>query len=269
MKLGKQWRRAIVYMAWGEKYIQQACQNARSASFMKIPIILITDSANRHLVAQNHPFNEIKVIEKFRSYDMLSKSTIFDIAPQEYDSLLYLDTDTVIIKDISFGFEQAEKHGIALCPATSYCLPSHHDFHRIMLDSGLSNSSQLQYNAGVHFFTRRPDVEAVYNLYQKSAYELSRKFDYKNAAGKLTDQPFFTFAMELLGFNPYTLSINYCYRGIDAEIACGDVFIWHSHHPVPVEINNHDSYQGRRRRYYRGKLVDMSAIYSDLNNSSS
>lgn len=253
-------------MAWGEAYIQQACNNAGSAAFLDIPLILITDVANRHLLPDDHPFQHIEIIDKFRSYDMLAKSTIFDIAPKEYNSFLYLDTDTIVLKNISFGFEKAEMHGIALCPATSYCLPSHHDFRRVMAASNLPDASQMQYNAGVHFFVRRPDVAEVFRLYQQTAYELSSRFDYKNAAGKLADQPFFSFAMELLSFNPYTLSINYCYRGIDAELICGDVRIWHSHHPVPVDINPPVRYKGPRRRYYNGQPVDMRSAYAGLQN---
>jgi len=261
------WRRAILYLAWGEKYTRQACDNARSAKFMGVPLILISDKANQNLIPDDHPFDEIRLIDEFRSYDMLSKSTIFDIAPKEYNSFLYLDTDTVILEDIRFGFEMAEKHGIALCPATSYCLPSHHDFRRVMRAYDMPDASQMQYNAGVHFFVDRPDVEEVYSLYQQLAYKLTEQFDYKNAAGKLADQPFLSFAMELLGFNPYTLSINYCYRGIDAEVICGDVRIWHSHHPVPEGLNDPTAAKWPRQRYFNGMSVPISPLYAQLNKS--
>ena len=258
------WRRAIVYMAWGEAFIQQACESASSATFMNIPLILITDAADRHLVPAEHPFTKIETVENFRSYDMLTKSTIYDIVPEEYNSFLYLDTDTVVLKDISFGFHKSEIHGIALCPATSYCLPSHHNFRRIMTAANLPDAGQLQYNAGVHYFVRRKDVQDVYDLYQRTAYEFSTLFDYRNATGNFTDQPFFTLAMEMLEFNPYALSINYCYRGIDAEVACGDIRIWHSHHPVPEAINEYKIYGEPRRRYFAGKLVDMRPVYARL-----
>ena len=100
----QKWRRAILYMAWGERYIRQACDNAYSAKFMGVPLVLISDQANQKLIPDDHPFDEIRLIDEFRSYDMLSKSTIFDIAPKDYNSFLYLDTDTVVLKDIRFGF---------------------------------------------------------------------------------------------------------------------------------------------------------------------
>lgn len=258
------WRRAIVYIAWGKPYIEQACAAAETAAFLDVALVLVTDRANAKFVPRHNPFTDIHLLDQLKSYDMLVKSTVFDVSPSKFNSILYLDTDTVVLGDLSFGFEMAEKHGIALSPATSYCLPSHHEFRRIMLGEGLRDAGQLQYNAGVHFFVRRPDVAEVYRLYQRSAYDLSKAYEYTNARGKLADQPFLTFAMEKLGFNPYTLSINYCYRGIDAEPVCGDVRIWHSHHPVPQDVNAYESHQGPRRRYVRGQYVDMRPVYAHL-----
>ena len=255
------WRRAIVYMVWGADFIQQAVRSASSATFMGIPLVLITDIASQDFIPDKHPFSRIQLVKEFRSKDWLNKSTLADHLPQEFNSFLYLDTDTVILKDVTFGFEQAEKHGIAASQATSYCLPSHHEFRRIMLALGLPDAGQLQYNAGVHFFIRRPDVEAVFRLYQEMAFALSEQFDYKNRANKRTDQPFLSFAMERLNFNPYTLSINYCYRGLDAEPVCGDIRIWHSHHPVPKNVNQYESFAGPRRRYRTGKAIDMRPVY--------
>lgn len=258
------WRRAIVYMVWGEKFILEAVRNASSATFMGIPLVLIADRASQGFIPEKHPFNRIKIVENFRSYDWLNKSTLWDNLPEEFNRFLYLDTDTVILKHVFFGFEQAEKYGIAASQATSYCLPSHHDFRRIMTASGLPDAGQLQYNAGVYFFTRRPDVEAVFKLYQETAYALSEQFNYRNRANKKADQPFLSYAMEMLHFNPYTLSINYCYRGLDAEPVCGDIRIWHSHCPVPEDVNQYESFTGPRRRYCSGKAVDMLPVYREL-----
>ena len=260
------WRRAIVYMVWGERSIAEAARNASSATFVGLPLVLITDAASQGFIPKEHPFSHIRLVEKFRSHDMLNKSTLWDHLPEAFNSFLYLDSDTVILKDVSFGFEQAEKYGFAASQATSYCLPSHHDFRRIMVASGLPDAGQLQYSAGVYFFVRRPDVEAVFNLYQEAAYAFSEQFDYSNRAKKRTDQPFLSFAMERLNFNPYTLSINYCYRGLDAEPVCGDIRIWHSHHPVPEEVNQYGSNASPRRRYVMGKAVDMRPVYQALKN---
>jgi len=260
-------RRVIAYVAWGEKYVLEACANATSASFLNIPLLLVTNKDSAGFVPSDHPFSSVEVVESFRSDDMLFKSCIYEIIPERFDIVLYVDTDVTIIGDVSFGFEMAEKFGIALSPATSYCLPSHHDFRRVMIDQGLPDAGQIQYNAGVQFFARGLDVKSVYDLYQKSAYEFSEKYRYRNARGNLSDQPFLSYALEKLGFNPYTLSINYCYRGLDAEPICGDIRIWHSRYPVPEDINTCREQRGAKRRYFRGKRVDMRSIYAELRKS--
>ena len=53
-------------------------------------------------------------------------------------------------------------------------------------------------------------------------------------------------AMEMLRFNPYTLSISYNYRGVGDRIS-GDVRIWHSHGKMPENINDYEHvWPGRR-----------------------
>lgn len=261
------WHRAIVYMAWGEDYIHEAIHSASSAAFMSIPLVLITDKTGETFIPDEHPFSRIQRVDKFRSADHLTKSTLWDHLPKEFNSFLFLDTDVVILKDVTFGFEQAEKHGFAASQATNYSLPDHHDFRRIMLAFGLPDAGQLLYNSGVYFFIHRPDVESVFELYQEMAYTLSEQFDYKNRRNNRSDQAFLSFAMERLNFNPYTLSINYNYRGLDAEPACGDIRIWHSRHPVPTGVNDYERYGAPRRRYHRGKALDMRPIYKKRSRS--
>jgi len=250
-------RRAIVYMVWGEDYLAQACEAAQSARATGLPLVLITDQASTGFLRDDHPFTQVKVIEAFRSYDMRVKCTLYDLLPAEYDSFLFLDTDTHILGDITFGFEKAERFGIAVSPATSYCLPSHHDFRRILLAAGLPDAGQIQYNSGVIFFVRRPDVAEVFEVFKDAGYRLAEEFGYTNAGGRLVDQPFLSYAMEVLDFNPYTLSINYCYRGLSAEPRYGDVVIWHSHYPAPADVNDPAVPRMRRPRYFMGQPVDM------------
>ncbi len=254
-------------MVWGQGYVEEAARNAASAAFMGLPLVLITDVDSQGFIPDDHPFTDVRLVTQFRSLDMRNKSTLWDHLPEEYNSFLYLDNDTVVLKDVSFGFEQAERHGFAASQATSYCLPSHHEFRRVLTGTGLPDAGQLQYNAGVYFFIRRPDVEAVFSLFQESTYKLTEEFSYTNRAKGKIDQPFLTYAMEKLNFNPYTLSINYCYRGLDAEPACGDIRIWHSHSPVPDDVNTYESHSGPRRRYYKGKPVEMRESYRKMRKS--
>jgi len=63
------WRRAIVYMVWGEAFIYEAVRSASTAAFMGIPLVLITDIASQDFIPDNHPFSRIQLVEKFRSKD--------------------------------------------------------------------------------------------------------------------------------------------------------------------------------------------------------
>ena len=61
------------------------------------------------------------------------------------------------------------------------------------------------------------------------------------------DQPFFSMAMEQLGFNPYTLSLSYNYRGFGDSIS-GIVRVWHSRASIPEEINEFEASASSLRR---------------------
>ena len=118
-----------------------------------------------------------------------------------------------------------------------------------MLEYGCTG--QYQYNAGVFFFSRRPDVMEVLTTWKDITFRLIEETDFKK-----TDQPFLTLAMELLKFNPYTLAPTYNYRALIGEPISGDVLLWHSYDPVPKDIN---MYHRTWPRGYRGKQKIMLA----------
>ena len=139
------------------------------------------------------------------------------------------DSDVRVLADISLPFEKAERHGLAMAPAPHYSLPNFRDFGEFMRREGIEPRNELVYNAGIVFFdSRRADVLEVFRL----ARELALAPDEEDKAWG--DQPFITFAMELLGFNPYTLSPSYNYRGF-GELASGSIRIWHSRDPAPPD----------------------------------
>ena len=72
-----------------------------------------------------------------------------------------------------------------------------------------------------------------------------------------SDQPYLTLAMEMLEFNPYTLSpsFNYCAFG---ELVSGSIRIWHSYNPVPQDAANLEP--GYLHRYERGKLIRATKV---------
>jgi hypothetical protein len=231
--------RAIVYVAWGRSHIEEAIRSATTAAIVGVDRLLITNAASREFLRPDAPFERI-IEHEFRLPGLLAKAEMFDILPQEYSSFVFFDTDTFTLLDIDQGFEKAETHGIAAAQAAAYGLEHFWGFHKVLDAMGVNSREILQYNTGVIFFTRCPAAWRVL----KKWHELC-----STAAGDVSawgDQPYFTLAMELLGFNPYTLSIAYNYRNV-GELVHGRIRIWHSHMPPPPDVNEFERpWPGRR-----------------------
>jgi len=91
---------------------------------------------------------------------------------------------------------------------------------------------------------QRPDVRAVFD----SALALGQKY-YDRI---WSDQTYLSLAIELEGFNPYTLSPSFNYRGF-GELISGSIRIWHSYKPLPKNAASLE--KGYLHRYEKGKLV--------------
>ena len=102
---------------------------------------------------------------------------------------------------------------------------------------------QLLYNSGVIFFKNSPKARSVLECWKKLALRYENKSPH--------DQPFLTLAMEVLGFNPYSLTISYNYRGRGNAIS-GPVRIWHHRGDVPADINEHHDVWPPRRAWPKG-----------------
>ena len=226
-------KRAIIYFAWGETHVLEAIESAKTTLFMDIPVVLLTTDDSLGFLPDDHPFAEVlafPITEEKR----IIKTCLWDFIPDGYDSFLFLDVDTRVLLDIRFGFEMAERWGIAVATAPDYSLDNHHGFDRVMAVADMPCLGQNQYNTGVIFFARRPDVETVFRSWKSLAYDLTER-----APWRKDDQPFLTLAMEMHGFNPYTLSTNYNYRALIGDHVSGDIRIWHSYAPVPDDVNTY------------------------------
>jgi hypothetical protein len=235
--------RAVIYYFWGSRYLEEAIHSAGYVrEFLPYPRVVITDETTASLIGKDAPFEQVVTVERPPEGSLLAKARLYEALPVEYDSFVFLDTDTTVIGDITFGFEMAEHYGIAACMAPHYSLDNFWGFGRIMKALGVPRVSQLQYNTGVLFFVRRPEVEQVMRRWAELALTVGPQTGYKS------DQPFFTLALESLRFNPYTLSPAYNYRD-HGELASGIVRIWHSRSPVPQDVNEiHGAWPLRRFR---------------------
>ena len=215
---------AVVFLAWGEKYINEVnhCIDS-SHSIDQYDLFIVTDQTTE---ISNPKLNIIRA--DFETDGLLRKTELINYLPEGYNVFLFLDSDTVVLEDISLGFEKARKHGIAIAPAPHYSLDYFFGFGKIMKNEHMQTLGQLHYNTGVIFFNTKENTLSVFKKWKTLAKKYQKV--------RQNDQPFFSMALEQLEFNPYTLSISYNYRGYGDAIS-GKVRIWHSHKPMPKDIN--------------------------------
>src|SRR5437762_10720798 len=132
-----------------------------------------------------------------------------------------------------------------MVPSPHYSLADFRDFRQVMLKEGVTPLGQIIYYSGVIFCApRRPDVQAVF----KSTLALAKK--YRDQVW--SDQTYLSLAIELQGFNPYTLSPSFNYRAF-GELISGSIRIWHSYEPLRPNAGSLE--KGYLHRYEKGKLV--------------
>lgn len=242
-------KRAIVFFAWGADWIDRVAACIRESRLPDYPISVVTDTATD----TNGLPKDVEVIRLvFQLSGKARKAEFFGRLPEELETALFLDADSRILDEISLGFEKAEKHGIAVAPAPHYSLADFRDFRQIMIAEGVTPQGQMVYNTGVIFATpHRPDVRAVFDLTLKLAQQYRDKV--------WNEQPYLTLAMELLNFNPYTLSPSFNHRAF-GELISGSIRIWHSYEPVPLNAASLE--KGYLHRYEKGRLVKAVKIPS-------
>lgn len=238
-------RRGIVFLAWGKAHMATLQQCVRESRLPDYPLFLITDETTPvdQLDARIHVIRTRFALHGLKGH--AKKCELGQHLPDGFDSMLFLDVDTRVLGDISLGFDKAEQYGIAMAQAAHYSLDHFKNFGRIMVQEGVEPRGQLLYNSGVLFFARTPRVHAVLDLWHR----LGEKY----AEEPLGDQAYLTLAMELLDFNPYTLTTGYNHRAFGEWIS-GEVRIWHSYEPVPPDVN--ELRPAFPRCYWKGQMMN-------------
>lgn len=234
--------RGIVFFAWGDEWIERTAACIRESKLPEYPVFVVTDATtDTKALAKNAEVVRLG----FQLSGKARKAELFARSPAQIDTTLFIDADTRVVDDISLGFEKAEQYGIAIAPAPHYSLPDFRDFRQVMIAEGVTPRGQIVYNTGVIFATpHRPEVRAVFDQTLKLAQKYQDKV--------WNEQPYFSLAMEMLNFNPYTLSPSFNHRGF-GELISGSIRIWHSYEPVPRDAANLE--KGYLHRYEKGKLV--------------
>lgn len=188
--------RGVLYLVWGEAAREEM----------------------RRSIASLDRFGLVyRVMELDAGSKLTAKSGMYRLSP--FDETLFLDTDTVLLEDPVFGFEMAERHGVAMAIEPD-CWA-----HRQWAEASPKKVTRdiPEYNTGVVFFTRDFRTELLFNKWSEIAG------DYGDA-----DQWSFAQAVYETGFNPFILPSNWNFRD---SVLYGPIKVWHARNiPPPRNI---------------------------------
>ncbi|MFZ4855256.1 MAG: tetratricopeptide repeat protein [Desulfuromonadaceae bacterium] len=164
----------------------------------------------------------------------LVKAAMAKLSP--FENTLYLDADTIVMGPLEYGFEKAEQFGLACCICECPWAQRY---------TGLKHMDGLvEYNTGVLFFTKKAQP-ALY-LWEQLARVVDSSVRYNDKNGEnvmdYNDQAAFARAIEMTGFNPYVLPINWNLRPRWQKSFFGPLRIWHDVASPPPEIASVNSY---------------------------
>jgi hypothetical protein len=201
--------RGIIYLYWGDK--------------IKPDLDRSIESVKRH-----HPELPFECFRLPDDATLLDKASMFALTP--FDTTLFLDTDTVVLDRLDFGFEKAESFGLACC--INEC-----PWARRYADIG---GDQIEYNTGVLFFTRQ--AEPVFQAWANLAGQIDSSIVFRRDGTAYlmphNDQAGFSQAIVETGFNPFILPLNWNLRPTWQRSFFGPVKIWHCRHEVPMELRS-------------------------------
>lgn len=239
--------RAILFIVWGERHVEAVARCIGESRLPPYPVVVITDETTRTDALPEG----VEVFRRGFAYPGKErKAEALAALPPHLGTVLFLDSDTRVIGDVSLGFDKAERHGVAMAPAVHYSLADFRSFGRVMEREGVRPRGQMVYNSGVLFLDwRAPRVRALF----AAALTLLRK----DVEAPWGDQTYISLAMEMAEFNPYTLSPSFNHRGF-GELISGSVRVWHSYAPVPVGAEA--LAPGHLHRYEQGRLVQALAV---------
>ncbi len=240
-------KRSLVFMAWGEKYTQLVADCLDRSQLPDCSVVLITDEATNTDCLPSF----VEVVRKPLQFKgKLAKVELLRNLPDDLELVLFLDVDTIILDDLSLGFEKAEKHGLAMAPAPHYSLEHFRSFGVVMDRFNVPKQGQLLYNSGVMFFDAK-------NTKIIEIFDLACKLAEEDTDAYWSDQPYITLAIEMLGVNPYTLSPSFNHRAFGEPVS-GNIRIWHTYLPMPSNATALEP--GYLHHYRQGQLVKLKKV---------
>jgi hypothetical protein len=194
--------RGVLYMVWGDK--------------VKAPLARSIDS-----VKEIHPELPIEIVE-FSGGGHANKSKMLDCTP--FRQTLFLDVDTVVLGRLDYGFERAERAGLACCINENPWAARYRALEGDM----------VEYNTGVLFFTAaaRPVFEGWAALRAEIDTTLTYLKDGEVHQTDNNDQGYFAAAVDRTGTVPFVLPLNWNFRPRWHRAFFGPVKVWHDYAEV-------------------------------------
>jgi len=161
----------------------------------------------------------------------LDKARMYELSP--FDVTAYLDCDTVVVGNLNFAFEKAEKHGVALCINEAPWARRY---------EGALSGDSIEYNAGIVFFDKIKSkpffdawtgcVKSIDSHCMFQTYEGIKRQPCNDQAGMAK-------AFEDTGFVPFVLPLNWNVRPLWHRAIVGPVKIWHDYQDIPDSLLEH------------------------------
>lgn len=172
-----------------------------------------------------HPDLPIHVHELQAESTYLDKTVMYDVSP--FDTTVFLDCDTVVLGDLTLGFEQAERFGVACCI---------NEVPWVRRYAGLEGDG-TEYNTGVLFFDKIL-AEKPLRAWPRYAREVDSSCVFNHMDGgqrvqPCNDQASLSVAFQQTGFNPCVLPLNYNFRPSYHRCLAPPVKVWHDYKDPP------------------------------------
>lgn len=202
-------KRGIISIYWGDE--------------SKLPISRLQTSVKKY-----HPELEHKLIRIDANHNdpksLNNKSLMFDLSP--FDETLFLDIDTEVMGDLSFGFDKARDHSIAISICES---PWAKRYTKIF------SGDEIEYNTGVIFFNK--NSKSIFDRWKILANEIDTSIIGMENGVTIkmpsNDQGSFAMAIKQEKFNPYVLPYNWNFRPNSYRSFFGPIKIWHDYSDPP------------------------------------
>lgn len=165
---------------------------------------------------------------------LLEKPSIMESSP--FDETLFLDADTVVLDRLDFGFDQAQRFGLAC----SICECPWSRRYR-----GLPKDDGVEYNTGVLFFTR--SVQALFSRWKSLSSRVDSAIPMLGPSGQQgimpsNDQGSFAKTIAESDRLPFVLPMNWNFRPIWQRTFFGPIKIWHDYREPPAWMRQLNAY---------------------------